>query len=163
VIRVSIDHDLRVTQALRGLVGRLADLSPVTRDLAALGESQTRLRFRTQTGPEGDAWRPSLRVRLKGGRTLTRDGHLAGSLSARSEAGYAEWGVNRVYAAIHQFGGAIRPKSGGRLVFSLASGDLVFAKKVTMPKRPYLGVSSDDADDMLDLIRSRLEASLDAR
>ena len=36
------------------------------------------------------------------------------------------------YARIHQLGGIIRPKGGGRLVFSLG-GKLVFAKKVTIP------------------------------
>jgi len=49
-------------------------------------------------------------------------------------------GSDRVYAAIHQFGGTIRPKkAGGRLVFTVG-GKKVFAKSVTIPARPYFPV-----------------------
>jgi len=49
-------------------------------------------------------------------------------------------GTNVKYAAIHEFGGIIRPKSaGGLLVFQAESGgDFVFAKQVKIPRRPYL-------------------------
>lgn len=49
-------------------------------------------------------------------------------------------GTNVKYAAIHEFGGTIRPKSaGGFLVFRAQSGgDLIFAKEVKIPRRPYL-------------------------
>jgi phage gpG-like protein len=49
---------------------------------------------------------------------------------------------DRVYAAIHQFGGVIKPKqAGGSLVFSIA-GKKVFAKSVTIPARPFFPVTS---------------------
>jgi phage gpG-like protein len=44
------------------------------------------------------------------------------------------------YAAIHQFGGEIRPKSGGSLMWTAPDGAKVFAKKVTMPARPFFPV-----------------------
>ena len=47
-------------------------------------------------------------------------------------------GTGMEYAAIHEFGGIIRPKDeGGRLAFKIG-GDMVFAKSVEIPKRPYL-------------------------
>lgn len=47
-------------------------------------------------------------------------------------------GSDRVYAAIHQFGGTILPKKpGGRLAFKIG-GQTVFARKVTVPARPFL-------------------------
>lgn len=58
-------------------------------------------------------------------------------------------GTNVVYAAIHEFGGVIRPKkAGGRLVFRVAGdGDgpesLVFAKSVRIPRRAYMSKSFD--------------------
>jgi phage gpG-like protein len=45
-------------------------------------------------------------------------------------------GSDRPYAAIHQFGGIIRPKSGGRLKFQV-NGQWFSAKQVTIPARPF--------------------------
>ncbi len=104
-------EDAGVLAALRGIAGVLADLTPLNRDIAALGENSTRLRFRSETSPDGEQWKPSLRAQIQGGKTLTASGHLSGSISSRFGANFAEWGVNRIYAAIHQFGGVIRAKS----------------------------------------------------
>jgi phage virion morphogenesis protein len=117
------------------------------------------MRFRTEMGPDGQKWKPSLRARITGGRTLTKDGHLSGSISARHGRDYAEWGVNRIYAAIHQFGGEIHAK-GGSLRFRLANGGFATVQKVTMPARPFLGISDDDRDDILDAIQVRIQASI---
>lgn len=152
-------EDAGVLAALRALSGRLADMTPINADIAALGESSTRLRFRTETGPDGRAWKPSLRAQLSGGKTLTKDGHLAGSLSARHGRDFAEWGVNRIYAAIHQFGGVIRAKSAQALRFPLAGGGFATVKSVTMPARPFLGLSADDRADILDILQRRLAAA----
>jgi phage gpG-like protein len=55
--------------------------------------------------------------------------------------------AGRIYAAIHQFGGTILPKKAKRLVFTL-KGKTVFATRVTMPARPYLGVSAENAAEI---------------
>jgi phage gpG-like protein len=48
-------------------------------------------------------------------------------------------GTNVVYAAIHEFGGTIRPKrAGGFLVWKGADGESIFAREVKMPRRPYM-------------------------
>ena len=64
-------EDADVLAALRRVAGVLSDPTPLAGELAALGESSTRLRFRTQTGPDGVAWKQSLRAKVTGGRTLT--------------------------------------------------------------------------------------------
>lgn len=149
-------EDADVLAALRRVAGVLSDPTPLAGELAALGESSTRLRFRTQTGPDGVAWKQSLRAKVTGGRTLTQDGHLSGSLSSRHGRDFGEWGVNRIYAAIHQFGGMIRPVNAKALRFQLASGGFAVVKSVTMPARPYLGISDDDRGDILDAIERAL-------
>jgi phage virion morphogenesis protein len=148
--------DARILAALRRVGGVFSSPAPLLRDIAALGEASTRLRFRTQTAPDGTPWKPSLRAQITGGRTLTDRGHLADSLSSRADANTAQWGVNRIYAAIHQFGGTIRAKAGGALRFPLAGGGYAVVKAVTMPARPYLGISPDDADDIVALIERRV-------
>jgi phage gpG-like protein len=49
-----------------------------------------------------------------------------------------------VYAAIHQWGGTIVPKTAPAL-FVPGYGTL---RRVTIPARPYLGISSQDAADI---------------
>ena len=155
--RIQLD-DGEVLGALRRLIALGRNASPLMRDIAALGEASTRQRFRTETGPDGQRWKPSLRAQMTGGRTLTKDGHLAGSLSARHGADFAEWGVNRIYAAILHFGGIIRAK-GKALKFALPGGGFAVVKAVRMPARPYLGASDADRRDILDLIAARINAA----
>ena len=143
------------------------------------GESSTRLRFARQIGPDGQKWKASKRALKTGGQTLRLKGHLLGSMSYRANNSGAEWGSNKVYAAIHQFGGKIdrlafsstlrlRTGRGGALlrqkdhshlaVFAKASHKqaverryTVGAHAITMPARPYLGVNADDGREMLKL------------
>jgi len=49
-----------------------------------------------------------------------------------------------VYARIHEFGGVIFPRRSQFLVFEGKEGNLVFARKVTIPARPYIGRALDD-------------------
>jgi len=145
-------EDARILSAIQSLLAMARNATPIMREIAAIGENSTRLRFRTETAPDGSRWKPSLRVRMAGGRTLTKDGHLADSVSGNAGKDFAEWGVNRPYAAIHQFGGEIKARSGGFLRFRLANGAWASVKSVVIPDRPFLGVSDDDAEDILDVL-----------
>jgi phage gpG-like protein len=67
-----------------------------------------------------------------------------------------------VYARIHEFGGTIFPRRAPFLVFETKEGNLVFAKKVTIPARPYIGRALDDfaeviKDDLGDAFKASLE------
>lgn len=147
--------DREVLGSLQRLIALGRNAQPALKEVAALGESATRLRFRTQIGPDGLRWKPSLRAMVSGGRTLTKDGHLSGSINASAGPDFAEWGVNRIYAAIHQFGGVIRAKAGA-LKFALPGGGFAVVKAVTMPARPYLGVNDDDRRDILDVFERHI-------
>lgn len=154
--RIDVD-DAQVLGALRRLINEVGvHTAPTMGSIARLGENATRQRFSTQTGPDGQRWKPSLRAQLTGGRTLTKDGHLADSISSTYGKDYAEWGVNRIYAAIHQFGGVIKAKTAGALKFPIPGGGFAVVKQVTMPARPYLGVSEDDRADILDVLERRI-------
>lgn len=126
------------------------NLAPLLKDIATIGENTTRARFADEEGPDGQKWVESLRKQLHGGKTLTKDGHLADSISSDSSGTEARWGSNRIYAAIHQFGGVIRAKTSKGLAFSLANGDGVITQSVTMPARRFLGLNDDDKDDIID-------------
>lgn len=145
--------DEDVTRAIRKLVDLGEDPTPIMRGIAAIGENSTRERFETETAPDGTRWKPSIRARMTGGRTLTRDGHLSGSITSGYGRDHAEWGSNRIYAGIHQGGGEIRAKGGGYLRFRLAGGGFRTVKSVTIPARPFLGLADIDKTDILDLVQ----------
>ena len=154
--------DAAVLTALRRLAGVFDDPSEIAQEIAEKGENATRMRFRTETAPDGSRWKPSLRVQISGGLTLSQSGMLFDSLSSQSGADFAEWGVNRIYAAIPQFGGTIRARNAGALRFRLANGGFATVKAVKMPARPFLGISPDDASDIVALIEHRLQGALNA-
>lgn len=143
-ISIRVEHnDQLIRGALLNLIALGQNPAEAMRDIATLGENTTRERFRTETGPDGVRWRPSLRVQINGGRTLTKDGHLGDSVSSRSTSKYAEWGVNRIYAAIHQFGG-----QAGR------------GLRTKIVARSYLGISPGDETDILDILWRRIDGLL---
>lgn len=160
---VSIDvriEDHGVEAGFTRLIGLMENTTPV---MSAIGEglvSSTRRRFVTQTSPEGAKWaalNPAYKPLKKNSRILTESGRLGGSINHQDGRDWTRVGTNVIYAAIHQFGGTIVPKSASHLVFRLATG-IVHALSVTIPARPYLGISDDDeemvADTVLIFLRS---------
>ncbi|HEX5276493.1 MAG TPA: phage virion morphogenesis protein [Fluviicoccus sp.] len=106
---VSVQFEDQVRPVLNRLLAAGRNPRPLLLGLARIGENQTRERFRTEIDPNGQRWDPSRRASDQGGKTLTGNGILAGSITSDATIEYAEWGTNMEYAAIHQFGGVIRP------------------------------------------------------
>lgn len=52
-------------------------------------------------------------------------------------------GTNVIYGRIHEYGGTIVPKR-ARLLSFVIGGKRIFAKQVTIPRRPYLQPSVDE-------------------
>lgn len=122
-------------------VGNLAALprTLVLDGLGQLGEMQTKRRIATEkTSPDGTPWRPN----RAGTSILVQQGFLRDSIHHAVEGSSSvRWGSPLVYAGIHQAGGTILPTNGRFLVFRM--GDrTIFAASVTIPARPYLGISA---------------------
>lgn len=116
--------------------------------LRAVGEtlrSSAMDRFEEGAGPDGTPWETSERAREDGGQTLVNTGRLRNSIGYAVTDDVVLWGskikagTNLQYAAIHQKGGQT-----GR------------NHAVTMPARPYLGVSDDDIDDIRALVAGHM-------
>jgi len=118
--------------------------------MEAVGEawvSGTIERFEQGVGPDGEAWKASRRAEEEGGQTLVKDSHLKSSINSEASPSTVFVGTsNEVYGAIHQFGGEIKPKSGSKLAFEVG-GKKVFANKVDIPARPYIGISEEDQEE----------------
>jgi len=90
-------------------------------------------------------------VNRKGSKPLYASGALHDSIDYKSGLGQVTVGSPLIYAAIHHFGGIIKPKNAKALAFS-SGGKQYFAKSVTIPARPYLGISPDNAREIEDVV-----------
>jgi phage gpG-like protein len=115
--------------------------------LGALGESQTRRRITDEkTGPDGQAWPKN----LEGTPILRRTGqNLEASVAFAAGEDEVEWGASWEYAHVHQFGATITPKAADRLVF-FVGGKKTGARRVTIPPRPFVGVSDANGREIED-------------
>jgi len=139
-------QDEQARSHLAGLVEAGRDMSPLMAEIGILLEGSAKRRINdTNVAPDGVPWPTSFRVQDNGGKTLRNSGVLENSITFVSGGDFAEIGTNLPYAGIHQEGGDIVPKNGNALQFNIPGVGLVTVGKVTIPARPYLGVSDDDA------------------
>ncbi|EIC28018.1 MULTISPECIES: phage virion morphogenesis protein [Methylomicrobium] len=141
-IEVEFD-DRAVQQLLRRLVDLTGDLEPAFADI---GEYLTRShdeRFGRQVAPDDEPWKelsPSYLARKPKNqdKILTLEGDLRRSLHYEVSADQLLFGTGSKYGATHQYGDPRRH----------------------IPERPFLGVSDDDRDEILDIIRDHIQAAL---
>ncbi|KPH80524.1 phage virion morphogenesis protein [Bosea vaviloviae] len=147
-VRVDISGLDGIEAALARLAG--AQFDTLLEGMARLIRESARERvFGGGPAPDGSAWKPNFE-----GRTpiLHRSGALARSIDYAVSGNQIVVGSGLHYAAIHQYGGVIKPKNGSALKFWWQSGGFVnFAvvKSVTMPARPYIGLSGDDRAELI--------------
>ncbi len=147
-----IDHD--VGQGFTRLIGLMDNTTPVMSAIGTGLVSSTHRRFVSQVGPDGAAWAkllPAYAAIKRNRRILTESGRLRDSINSQASNDQVRVGTNVIYGAIQQLGGTIEPKSASHLVFRLASG-VALAKSVTLPARPYLGISDDDEEMIADTV-----------
>lgn len=126
-------------------------------EIGAAWEASTHARFDSGVAPDGTPWKPSLRALQRGGKTLVGMPRLMGSNTHQVDGNTVEVGTNVEYAAAHQFGVTIKPKSpGGRLRFKLPNGQWAFLKSVTLPARPFLGVGDTDYVTFGEILRDHI-------
>lgn len=152
--------DARI-EGLEAVDAALARLDPLDgqsllEGLARMIQEQTRRRITGEKrAPDGKAWLPN----RAGTSTLYRSGTLARSIDYTASGEAAIIGSGLLYAGVHQNGATIVPKKAKRLVFRLGNRT-IFARKVTIRPRPYLGISAENAGDILDAVATFLRRIL---
>jgi phage gpG-like protein len=160
-IRLQIDANTGALGAvLREAARRGADLRPGLALSGDVFENSTRARFDSGRGPGGIPWLPSNRARAESapragqigpqrGATLVRSGLLRDSIRTEVGDDTVRTGTDArsesaKYAATHQFGATIVPKTAKFLAFQIPGVGWRFAKSVTIPARPFMGIDDDD-------------------
>jgi phage virion morphogenesis protein len=126
----------------------------------------TRRRFDQQKSPSGQPWKPlnPEYARGKRGTKILQEqgmrGGLLGSITYEVGPDSVTIGTNKVYAAAHQFGATILPRTADVLVFRMG-GKVVFARKVTIPARPFLGISAEDRAEIVQVVGDHIQGTWD--
>lgn len=132
-------------QALNQLAEKTLDLRPLMRNIAGILEDSVEENFEQQGRPKWKGLKkPTIEYRTKKGyypgKILTMRGELAASITSNYDDNSAVVGTNKVYAAIHQFGG-----EAGR------------GKKVEIPARPYLKLGDKENAEIINEVKNYLQ------
>ena len=145
-LSIDISDLLRAEMHVSRLKLDAGDAAKLLEEIGALGETQTRRRIESEkTAPDGTAWPPN-----KAGHSILLESgrHLRDSVAFIAHGdSEVEWGESWEFAHVHQYGATIVPRTKQALAFTL-NGKKVFAKKVTIPARPSVGVSAANAQEI---------------
>ena len=144
-IEIKIDNN-DVERKLLELAQKGENLRPLMKNIAGIFASATEENFKNEGRP--DKWtelsEATKKQRTKQkkwpGQILQVSGQLASSISTQYDDESAVIGSNLDYAAIHQLGGQAGKN-----------------KKVTIPARPYLKLTDDDFNEILDATKNFLK------
>lgn len=146
-IRIYIDPGSEGIAKLEKLVKQAENKAGLLKNIGEALLETTDQRFDDQKDPQGKAWAPlkPLTVELRGasGPILTRTGRLRGSLNYEVSGDTLKLGPSAIHGAVHQFGATIEAK-GKALRMPMQGGGAKYARKVTIPPRPYVGFGPAD-------------------
>jgi len=139
--KLTID-DTAMRASLDTLMDRMANRQGFFKNVGEHLLNSVHDNFAAERAPDGTPWQPlspvTIAARQRHGDAplsiLRVTGGLVGSINYAADSDAVRVGTAKVYAAIHHFGG--QAGRGG---------------KVTIPARPYLGMSADDQEAILEL------------
>lgn len=147
---IEVDFDDRnLRRVLQSLSETVVDVDPVLREIGEVLVESTKNRFGTLTDPDGERWpanSPATLQHKSGTRPLTGETGLLQDLIGYQliDDQTLVIGSPLEYAAMQQFGGQ-------KSEFHHLWGDI--------PSRPFLGISDQDEDAIVSIIRAHLEAA----
>lgn len=168
---------------VRRILGALDDDVPLLRAIGEYGLQSTQGRFSSQVDPDGVAWAPlspsyQRRKHRNADKILTLRGYLRGTLAWQLAPHAVMWGSPLRYAVAHQKGMDIQIAARSQQVFFRrnAGGEVgrLFTKKsrsnfaqhvtiaahtIHMTQRRFLGLSTTDREEILDLAERHLLAN----
>lgn len=131
MIEIEINNAQQIASILDKLANAAQDRTPLMRSIAGTMESAVLQNFDVGGRPK---W---LGLKYRQGTPLVDTENLMNSITSYYDNNVAEVGTNEPYAAIHQFGG-----KAGR------------GRKVDIPARPFLVLTPQDEDDILEDVQA---------
>nr|DAN47778.1 MAG TPA: virion morphogenesis protein [Caudoviricetes sp.] len=131
MIEIEINNAQQIAYILNKLANAAQDRTPLMRSIAGTMESAVLQNFDVGGRPK---W---LGLKYRQGTPLVDTENLMNSITSYYDNDSAEVGTNEPYAAIHQFGG-----KAGR------------GRKVDIPARPFLVLTPQDEDDILEDVQA---------
>lgn len=114
--RIEIDiNDSTLRAKLAQLKQEGREPGPALTEIGAELKKRIQLGFRTGRSPDGHPWVP---IKHRQGSPLLASGRLRSSIDYHVAGDSVTIGTNLVYAALHQFGGEVRPKNKKALISS---------------------------------------------
>ena len=143
-IEIKID-DIKLQEILKKLISKVQNLRPLMKNISGIMMDSVEENFEKEGRP--DKWQELAKSTIKQrkkkghwpGRILQVRGELASSITSYYDSDSAVVGTNKVYAAIHQFG-----------------GDAGRGKKAKIPARPYLSLTTNDEKQIINEIENYL-------
>lgn len=163
--------DREIVKALERLRRRAERMAPAFKNIGEALLQSTQDRFRDQVDPDGRPWQKlkastvaAKAARGHSNKILRQRGYLADTIRYQANESGVLVGTNRIYGAIHQFGGktrphVIRPKDKKALAWPGARhpARAVNHPGSDIPARPFLGLSRQDHDRVLEVVADHLE------
>lgn len=142
MIEIKVE-DKELQKLLKKLAEKSQNLRPLMKNIAGIMQDSVEENFEKEGRPA--KWAPLAESTIKQrkkkgywpGRILQRRGELATSTTSKYDENSALVGTNKVYAAIHQFGG-----NAGR------------GKKVKIPARPFLMLGEKENTEIIQEIQN---------
>ena len=131
MIEIEINNAQQIASILNKLANTAQDRTPLMRSIAGTMESAVLQNFDVGGRPK---W---LGLKYRQGTPLVDTENLMNSITSYYDNNIAMVGTNEPYAAIHQFGG-----KAGR------------GRKVDIPARPFLVLTPQDEDDILEDVQA---------
>ena len=135
-IKIELD-DSKARAKLDAINSAAGDMHPVFATIGRALASRIRLCFKLGIDPWGSPWAA---LKIRRGQPLRDSGRLMRSITAKPDSTGVTVGTNVKYARTHQQGATIKPRSKPMLAFPGPGGRMIFAKKVTIPARPFLPI-----------------------
>lgn len=161
-------EELARYQRLLDTLGRNDYKAELLESIGAVVESQTRRRISDEkTAPDGTPWAPWSDAYAKtrhGGQSLLQgDGDLLDSIEYQVQRSSVRVGSPLAYAGVHQdgFSGAVQVSAhqramthyfGKALAFPVYHSVGAFTRMMEIPRREFLGLSSDNQAELLAVI-----------
>lgn len=157
--------DQEVMRVLKRLADKGGNLRPALVNMGEHLVNSTQDRFDEQVDPDGAAWaplRPATKDKKKIDKILTESSRMRNSVVYAAARSSLRVGTNDVKAAAHQFGlkeavtvpahKSRRTKVFGReLPFPVWAEVRAHTINQDIPARPFLGISADDREELLQI------------